>query len=241
MSGRKRKMANTDKCRIVLEGGVGQIEEKKSKFIASVFPVQTEEEAAALIEQTRKKYWDARHNCTAYIIGESQNPLMRCSDDGEPAQTAGRPMLDVLMGEALHNVLVVVTRYFGGTLLGTGGLVRAYSGAVQEGLKNSVLVEKQRGSIYDIQTDYTDLGKLSYLCGQRKLTVLETSYTDLVVSRLVLPLSMEQEFFRELTEATSARAKAEKTQDICYALHGDELILFTENGSVQDRIRNQSL
>lgn len=228
-------------CRIVLEGGVGQIEEKKSKFIASVFPVRTEEEASELIGQTKKKYWDARHNCTAYIIGESQNPMMRCSDDGEPAQTAGRPMLDVLAGEKLHNVLVVVTRYFGGTLLGTGGLVRAYSAAVKEGLNNSVLVEKKQGSIYEIETDYTDLGKLSYLCGQRKLTVLETEYTDLVMTRLVLPKEEEGGFLKELTEGTSARAKAEKTRDIRYALtQENEFILFTENGSVEDRIRSQS-
>lgn len=232
-------METGESCRIVLEGGIGRIEEKKSKFIASVFPVRDEEEAAGWMEQTRKKYWDARHNCMAYIIGES-HPLMRCSDDGEPAQTAGRPMLDVLMGEKLHNVLVVVTRYFGGTLLGTGGLVRAYSSAVQEGLKNSVLVEKQPGRIYDIQTDYTDLGKLSYLCGQMKLVTMKTDYTELVLTRILLPASQEQEFLKKLTEATCARAKAEKVQDKSYALHDGELILFTENGSVQDRIRSQS-
>ncbi len=113
-------MEQIPNCRIVLEGGTGQIEEKKSKFIASIFPVRTEEEAAKLIEQIRKKYWDARHHCMAYIIGESKNPIMRCSDDGEPAQTAGRPMLDILLGQKLHNVLAIVTRYFGGTLLGTG-------------------------------------------------------------------------------------------------------------------------
>ena len=227
--------------RIVLEGGVGQIEEKKSKFIASVFPVRTEEEAAGLIAQIRKQYWDARHHCTAYILGETKNPVMRCSDDGEPAQSAGRPMLDVLIGEELHNVLVIVTRYFGGTLLGTGGLVRAYSAAVKEGLKHSVLVEKKAGSLYEIRTDYNGLGKLSYLCGQMNIAVLGTEYTDTAASRLLLPLETEQEFLKKLTEATSARAKAEKMQDISYALHEKELILFTENGSVQDRIHNQSL
>lgn len=233
-------MEKKEGCRIVLEGGMGQIEEKKSKFIATVFPVKTEEEAAELIEKTKKKYWDARHNCTAYIIGESGNPLMRCSDDGEPAQTAGRPMLDVLMGEKLHNVLVVVTRYFGGTLLGTGGLVRAYSSAVQEGLRNSVLVEKKQGCILSIETDYTDLGKLSYLCGQMKLAVLGTEYTEMVVTELVLPQELGQEFLKKLTEVTCARAKTEKKQDISYALHGEELILFTENGFVLRRIRSQS-
>ena len=95
--------------------------EKKSRFIATVVPVETEEEALAFIESMRKKYWNATHNCFAYSIGERQE-ILRCSDDGEPSGTAGKPMLDVLIGEELHNVAVVVTRYFGGTLLGTGAL-----------------------------------------------------------------------------------------------------------------------
>lgn len=230
-----------EEYRVVLEGGMAQIEEKKSKFIASVFPVRTEEEAAGLIEQTRKKYWDARHHCTAYIIGDSKQSLMRCSDDGEPAQTAGRPMLDVLIGEKLYNVLVIVTRYFGGTLLGTGGLVRAYSLAVQEGLKHSILVEKKKGSIYGIKVDYTDFGKASYLCGQRKISVLNTEYTEIVKMTVVLSVKEEQEFLERLTEETCARAKIEKEQDIFYALHNKEIILFTENGSVLDHIHSQPL
>ena len=109
--------------RTVYEGGQGEIIEKKSRFIATVKPVKTEEEALEFIESLKKRYWDATHNCFAYIIGGG-TPLKRCSDDGEPSGTAGRPMLDVLEGESLSDVAVVVTRYFGGTLLGTGGLVR---------------------------------------------------------------------------------------------------------------------
>ena len=105
--------------KIVYEGGSGEIEEKKSRFIATVRPVGSEEEVTAFLAEMKKKYWDARHNCFAYVIGE-KNELVRCSDDGEPSGTAGRPMLDVLLKEELHNVAVVVTRYFGGTLLGTG-------------------------------------------------------------------------------------------------------------------------
>ena len=119
--------------RTIYRGGEDEIVEKKSRFIATVVPVNTEEEALEFVEKTRKKYWDARHNCFAYIIGE-RGQLQRCSDDGEPNGTAGKPMLDVLLGNELRNVAVVVTRYFGGTLLGTGGLVRAYSGAVKAGL-----------------------------------------------------------------------------------------------------------
>ena len=144
----------SDHYKILWEGGQGELVEKKSRFIATTEPVETEEEALAFIERTRKKYWDARHNCFAYCIGD-KNQLQRCSDDGEPSQTAGRPMLDVLLGAEVHNICVVVTRYFGGTLLGTGGLVRAYSGAVQEGLSNSTIVEKCLGRQLDITTDYT--------------------------------------------------------------------------------------
>ena len=117
-----------EKYKIAYEGGQGEIVEKKSRFIATIRPVKTEEEALSFIAEMKKKYWDASHNCSAYVIGE-RNEIQRCSDDGEPGQTAGRPMLDVLLGEEIHDVCAVVTRYFGGTLLGTGGLVRAYTTA----------------------------------------------------------------------------------------------------------------
>ena len=117
----------------IYAGGEGEITEKKSRFIATVRLVEKEEDALAFIEEMKKKYWDARHNCYAYSIGEHRE-FTRCSDDGEPSGTAGRPMLDVILGEDIYNVAVVVTRYFGGVLLGTGGLVRAYSGAVQADL-----------------------------------------------------------------------------------------------------------
>ena len=103
--------------KILYQGGVGEIVEKKSRFIASVAPVATEQEALDFIAAKKKEYWDARHNCYAYIIGSKQE-IMRCSDDGEPAQTAGRPMLDVLLSASVYNIVVVVTRYFGGILLG---------------------------------------------------------------------------------------------------------------------------
>ncbi len=111
---------------LLVSGAEAELVEKKSRFIATVRPVASEEEAAAFIEEMKKKYYDARHNCSAYVIG-SRAQITRSSDDGEPGGTAGRPMLEVLLGSGIRNVAVVVTRYFGGTLLGTGGLVRAYS------------------------------------------------------------------------------------------------------------------
>ena len=135
--------------RVVYEGGEGEIVEKKSRFIATVRPIETEEEAVAFVNEMKKKYWDARHNCSAFVIGSRQE-VTRCSDDGEPAQTAGRPMLDVLLREGITNVAVVVTRYFGGVLLGTGGLVRAYQSATQAGLAASKIIEKQINHSYGL-------------------------------------------------------------------------------------------
>ena len=128
----------------IYEGGEGELVEKKSRIIATVRPVETEEEALAFIEEMKKKYWDARHNCYVYSVGMNREAT-RCSDDGEPSGTAGRPMLDVLLGAGIYNAAIVVTRYFGGVLLGTGGLVRAYSGAVQAGLAASTVIEKHHG------------------------------------------------------------------------------------------------
>ena len=145
-----------DSYKMVFRGGSGEIVVKKSRFIASVFSVDTTEEAEKIIEQVKKKYWDARHNCYAYIIKEDML-MQKCSDDGEPQGTAGRPMLDVLYGEEIYNILVVVTRYFGGTLLGTGGLIRAYTDAVKEGIKASDIMEKYRAYKVKIKTDYTFL------------------------------------------------------------------------------------
>ena len=166
--------------RVVYEGGEGEIVEKKSRFIATVRPVETEEEAVAFINEMKKKYWDARHNCSAFVIGSRQE-VTRCSDDGEPAQTAGRPMLDVLLREGITNVAVVVTRYFGGVLLGTGGLVRAYQSATQAGLAASKIIEKRQGKKLIIHTDYNGLGKLQYLFGQQKTAILDTEYAADVV------------------------------------------------------------
>lgn len=198
--------------KILFEGGVGEITEKKSRFIAATLPVESEEEAAAFIESKRKKYWDASHNCFAYVIGE-QNQIQRCSDDGEPAQTAGRPMLDVLLGEEIHNICVVVTRYFGGTLLGTGGLVRAYSGAVKEGLKQSTIMEKCPGKQLEITTDYNGIGKIQYLLAQRNITALNTEYTEQVLVTLLVPLAQVDDLKAEITEATSGRAGIEEIKD----------------------------
>ena len=215
----------TEPYRICYEGGQGEIVQKKSRFIANVRPVKTEEEACAFIEEMRKKYWDARHNCYAYVCGE-RNPLMKCSDDGEPSQTAGRPMLDVLLGQDLHDVCVVVTRYFGGTLLGTGGLVRAYSQAVKEGLAASRILTKEPGRKAVITVDYSAAGRLQYLFAQMELTVLDSQYTDCVAMTVLVPEERTGEFTEKVTEATNGTADLSLSDLIYYGKNGEDLVLF---------------
>ena len=203
--------------RVVYEGGEGEIVEKKSRFIATVRPIETEEEAVAFINEMKKKYWDARHNCSAFVIGSRQE-ITRCSDDGEPAQTAGRPMLDVLLREGITNVAVVVTRYFGGVLLGTGGLVRAYQSATQAGLAASKIIEKRQGKKLIIHTDYNGLGKLQYLFGQQKTAILDTEYAADVVLTILVPLEQKDFLYKEITEQTNGTAQMEWGEDAVYAL-----------------------
>lgn len=214
-----------ERYKIVYEGGEGELVEKKSRFIASIRPVQTEEEVLAFIGEIRKQYWDARHHCSAFTIGENCE-IARCSDDGEPAQTAGRPMLDVLLGRELHNVCAVVTRYFGGTLLGTGGLVRAYGGAVQEGLKNCVILEKCLARRWKITTDYSGLGKVQYILSEAELPVLESDYGENVALTVLIPADQAGEAEKKLIEGTNGRCAIEKQDEIYYGLEGGRVILL---------------
>lgn len=211
--------------KILWEGGVGELVEKKSRFIATTKPVESEEEAIAFIESKKKQYWDASHNCFAYLIGD-KNQIQRCSDDGEPSQTAGRPMLDVLLGEDVHNICIVVTRYFGGTLLGTGGLVRAYSGAAREGLRQSQVLEKRLGKKIEITTDYNGIGKIQYILAQNNITILNTEYTDKVVALVLAPIAVIESLKEEITEGTSGRAKIVEMDQAYYGRIGKEVLIL---------------
>ncbi|MCM1104652.1 MAG: YigZ family protein [Clostridium sp.] len=201
--------------RILLKGGTGEIEEKKSRFIATLRPVETEDEASAFIEEMKKKYWDARHNCHAYVIGE-RGEVMRYGDDGEPGGTAGKPMLEVLLGDGVRNAAVVVTRYFGGTLLGTGGLVRAYTQAVQEGLRHCTMGRRVAGVRLRITTDYHTIGKILYLLGQKGITPEDSSYEEQVRLSLVVPGAASERLCAEITEAAQGKAVIEETERLFY-------------------------
>ena len=211
----------------VYKGGEGEITEKKSRFIATVVPVHTEEEALKFIEAMKKKYWNATHNCFAYVIGE-HDELQRCSDDGEPGGTAGKPMLDVLTGEEIHNAAIVVTRYFGGTLLGTGGLVRAYSSAAKQGLASSVIITKIPGVKLRLATDYAGLGKIQYIFGQRGIKILDSIYTDKVEIAALVPLDVLEAVKAEIREGTNGQAGMEEGEQCYFAEVSGEVLALEE-------------
>ena len=204
------------KYKTILEEAEGEIVEKKSRFIANVQTIETEEEALAFIAAVKKKYWDARHNCYAFVAGE-KHQLQRCSDDGEPQGTAGKPMLDVLLGAGVHDALVIVTRYFGGVLLGTGGLVRAYSGAARAGLSSSVIITKKYGVKLEIRTDYAGLGKIQYILGQRGIHILKSEYSDAVLLEVIFEKELKGEILAEITEGTNGQAELNELGECRFA------------------------
>lgn len=155
-----------------------EILEKKSKFIANIFYVESVEEAEEKIKEIKKRFYDAKHNCFAFRIYTKEGVTERFSDDGEPSGTAGSPMLNLLSTQNLNNVVIIVTRYFGGILLGTGGLVRAYSGAAQKALEETEIIEKDLGLEVLIETNYSDLEKLKYYLKQNKIKIIDTKYQE---------------------------------------------------------------
>ncbi len=184
------------KFKTIKENVTAQIVEKKSKFIANMFYIESIEEADRIIKETKKKYHDARHNCFAYILetGE-ENLLVKYNDDGEPSGTAGAPMLNIIANEGLSNVLVIITRYFGGILLGTGGLVRAYSEATKEALKLAEVVEKSIGYVVEIEIEYNDLDKIKYYIKQKNMKIIDSKYTE----NVILTVEMRKEILEEFT------------------------------------------
>ena len=204
-----------DKYIMLSKGAQAELVEKKSRFIATVRPVSPEEEAGAFIDEMKKKYYDARHNCSAFVIG-SKGELTRSSDDGEPSGTAGRPMLEVLTGSGIRNVAVVVTRYFGGVLLGTGGLVRAYSGAVKMALEQCETITRRFGVQLMIRTDYNGVGKIQYLLGSRNVVIQDSVYAADVEMTVLVPIEEYEKLCKELVEATNGRVGLEEVEKLYY-------------------------
>ena len=194
-----------------------EIVEKKSKFIANVFYVQSKDEAENKIKEIKKKYFDARHNCSSYRVLEEGNIVEKANDDGEPSGTAGGPMLNILQKNNLCNIVVIVTRYFGGILLGTGGLVRAYSDvtlkAIEEAIKTEIIIGKE----FEIKIDYSDLEKLKYYAKTNNINITKIEYLKEIVCNLQIPNEAIDKFINDI--------KQKKINIIEYKELGEKYIL----------------
>lgn len=180
------------------------IVEKKSKFIATACPCATEDEAIAFVNEIRKEFPDATHNVYAYSIDENQ--IFRYSDDGEPSGTSGMPVLDTMRKDEIVDTAIVVTRYFGGTLLGTGGLVHAYSEAARLALCSAGIVTRKMCNIVSVNVDYTFVGKIQHITAEQHLLVEDTVYTDTATFFVCVPIERTEAFEKEIIENTNARA-----------------------------------
>ena len=196
----------------IKENVQAEIVEKKSKFIANLFYIENIEEAEKIIKETRKKYFDARHNCIAYRVIEDGQIIERFSDDGEPSGTAGAPMLNILQKNGYVNVLIVVTRYFGGILLGTGGLVRAYSDSLTLAIEKSIKIEKRLGNQLEVIVDYSELDNFKYYCRNNKINIIESTFEE----KIICKIEMENDKKEKLVEDfNTKKVKIIEYKELC--------------------------
>ena len=209
-----------EEYRTIGAAGFGEYVEKKSRFLGAVYPAKDLSEAEGFLQAARKKYYDARHNCFACIVGEPGTPaeILRSNDDGEPGGTAGKPMLEILRGEGLHCAAAVVTRYFGGTLLGTGGLVRAYSEAVRRALSDASVVTVRLGMEAHFRMSYSAAGRIRYLTEKEGLPQPELVYGQDVEVILYVPTSALPRICKLITEATDGQAIEEGAFAVKYRI-----------------------
>ena len=202
------------------------IYEKKSEFIGYISHAKTERDAQAFLASVRKKHYDARHACYAYIIKNEK--IERQSDDGEPQKTAGMPILEVLRHSGIEDAIIVVVRYFGGTLLGTGGLVRAYQSATKAGLEACTIADKQYGIPVSVVTDYNSIGKLQYIVAQMELFTQDTLYTDIVTLTVLTTPDTRSAFIKKVTEATSGKAEITEQDPVWFCIIDNSPVFFSE-------------
>ena len=174
-----------------------EIIEKKSKFIGEVFYIETVQEAEEKLREINKKYHDAKHHCFAYRVMEQEKIIEKCSDDGEPSGTAGAPMLQIISKNDLINVIVIVTRYFGGILLGTGGLVRAYSKATSDSLEKAEIVEIKKGKRIELTISYKDLQFIKYYCTKNDIKIVNTEFSEEPKVTIELTENQKERFLSE--------------------------------------------
>ena len=192
----------------IIKTGEAEVVVKKSRFIGEAHFIESEEEAAALIAETRKKYYDARHVCYAYSLGE-KNPALKFSDDGEPKGTAGKPILDIVTGSDIMKILIIVTRYFGGTLLGTGGLVRAYSDAAKEALQNAETGELMSCVKRCYRFAYPEYDKIRFLLEKEGITDYETEYGSDIAVTVYVPEEKDEMILSKITDTTKGQVTIE--------------------------------
>jgi len=210
-----------DCIRTVLKAGYGEYEEKRSRFLSFVFPVSAEEDAVGILNDLRKKYWDAKHHCYAYII-DSESIIQRFSDDGEPSGTAGVPILEAIRKKALNNVLVVVVRYFGGILLGASGLVRAYGKAASLGLEDAGVVTRKMCHQAHLRIGYHLHGKVQNIAALNNFTITDTKYMDVVEIEMLIEPEKKEFFEKTIAEASGGQAEI--------YFHGKTYANFDDNG-----------
>lgn len=186
----------------ILKDETAEIVEKKSKFIANISYAENVEEAEAKIRDIKKKYYDAKHNCIAYRIMENGRIVEKASDDGEPSGTAGGPMLNILQKNNLCNLVVVVTRYFGGILLGTGGLVRAYSDATQKAIEKSIKVSKIEGIEIEVRIDYSNLEIFKYYCKNNEINITKIDYYEDIILKIEMEKNRKDIFLKDIETKT---------------------------------------
>lgn len=194
----------------VARNGSAEIEVKRSRFICQVERVGTEDQARGVIERVRKQRWDARHNCSAFVLGPDGD-VQRSNDDGEPSGTAGAPMLEVLRGRGVSDVVAVVTRYFGGVLLGAGGLVRAYSESVRVTLDDVGVLERRLLQMVDVVADHADSGRLENDLRTRSVTMLGVDYAERATLHMAVPAGELKSLSSVLAELTGGTTSVTPT------------------------------
>ena len=218
-----------EEIKVILNHAQAEITEKKSRFIANVYEIHSEAQANEYLEAIKKKHYDARHNCYAYVLGKL-NEIQRFSDDKEPQGTAGKPILDVIKNQGYHNTLIVVTRYFGGILLGTGGLLRAYTSAAQEGINqaetNGLSSIIYMGDAINVTSDYNLSGKVQYIINQMNIPIEDTIYDAKVTYKLAVENSLKDMLIKKITEATNAASVISVDRPISFAVSDNRPVLY---------------
>lgn len=207
-----------NKGRIIIASAESDVEAKKSHFIGELKNIRSEEEAKEFLEEVSKKHREARHHCYAIRIGEPGKEYERYSDDGEPQGTAGKPILALLQGAGLTDVCGVVTRYFGGTLLGTGGLVRAYSDSMKEALDLAETAELTEGFRFRFTSDYPTSNKIKYLAGTMEIFTENEEYSDVCRLTYIVEKEKYEDFTGKVREMSGGRIVPEETEELLYFL-----------------------